>query len=259
MFIHSLAFFEKTFKEFIRDRATLFWTIAWPSVWLLLMSTVFTRGIAEDILPQVTGMMTISMVGLALMTSGMVNLAGSIAGDRQRGVYQKITSMPVKAWEDAVGRLGGLLAFALVSSLLVLVVGLALGARFSGSVVELLQCIGCALLVLLASNGVGMIIGSIATSEGSATHIGVGVTVITGFIGGVFMSYSALPEFLQLFSQLYPPSSAISSITYILEGEIYAGYNPLAAGNMIYTVVCSLAIFVLGLIIYGQRLWSNRF
>ncbi len=258
MLTRSMAIFEKTIKEFIRDRATLFWTIAWPAIWVFIGSTVFTRGTPEAVLPQVTGAITISMISLALMTTGMVNLAGSVAGDRERGAYQKIASMPVKAWEDALGRLGGLLTFAFVGSLLVLVIGFALGAGFKGSAIDVLQCVGYALLILLASGGIGMILGCIATSEGAATHIGVGITVITASISGIFAPYSALPEVLQRFSEMYPPSSSLSSIVYILEGESYAGYDPLTLEQVAYTLISSLAIFIIGLMVYRQKLWIRQ-
>lgn len=258
MSTRSLAILEKTFKEFIRDRATLFWTIAWPAIWVILSSQIFTTNASDEVLPQVMGAIAISMMGLALMTTGMVNLSGSIAGDKERGFYQKIASMPVEAWEDAFGRLGSLIIFAFLASVLVLVVGFVMGAGFNGSVFEILQSVGYAILMLLSSAGIGMILGSIATSEGSATHIGVGVTVITAAISGVFAPYAALPEFLKRFSELYPPSSVISSITYILEGEAYAGYNPLTIEHTIYTIISSLAVFTLGLIVYRQKLWTYR-
>jgi ABC-2 type transport system permease protein len=258
MFTRSIAIFEKTLKELIRDKATLFWTIAWPAIWLLLSSTMFTTRTLEAVLPQLKGVITISMVGLALMTTGMVNLAGSIAGDRERGTYLKFASTPLKAWEDALGRLGGLLTFAFIGSLLVLVIGFALGAVFQGSAIDVLQCVGYALLILLASGGIGITLGCIVTSESSATHIGVGITVITATISGIFAPYSALPEVLQRFSEMYPPSSLLSSITYILAGETYAGYNPLTPEHATYTIISSLAIFIVGLMVYRQKLWIRR-
>lgn len=258
MSTRSLAMLDKTFREFIRDRATLFWTMAWPAIWVILSSQIFTTNVPDEVLPQVMGAIAISMMGLALMTTGMVNLAGSIAGDKERGFYQKIASMPVKAWEDAFGRLGSLIIFAFLASLLVLAVGFIIGAGFNGSVIEVLQCIGYAVLMLLSSAGVGMILGSIVTSEGSATHIGVGITVITAAISGVFAPYTGLPEFLKRFSELYPPSSVISSITYLLEGEAYAGYNPLTIEHTIYTIISSLTVFTLGIIVYKHKLWTYR-
>jgi len=258
MFARSIAMFVRTFKEFIRNRAVLFWTIAWPAIWLVLGSVVFTRGTPEEWLPQMKGSITITMIGFALMTSGMGNLAGCIGRDKERGIYQKIASMPVKAWEDALGRLMGILTFALFGSVLVLIVGFVMGAKFGGGVIDVVQCIGYAILMLLSSAGIGVIFGSLVKSEGAAINIGVGVTVLTASISGMFMPYSGLPEVLQRFSELYPPSAAISSILYILQGEFFAGYNPLTLEHTVYAIISSLAIFILCLIVYKQKLWAYR-
>jgi nitroreductase len=162
------AVFERTFREFIRNRAMLFWTIGWPAIWLVLGSIVFTSGTPNEWLPQVKGSMTITMIGFALMTAGMGNLAGSIARDKEKGAYQKIASMPVKPWEDALGRLIGLLTFALVGSIVVLIIGMIIGAKFDGGVNDALQSIAYAFLVILSSSGIGLIVSSMTKTEGAA-------------------------------------------------------------------------------------------
>lgn len=258
MFTRSMAMFERTFKEFIRNRAVLFWTIGWPAIWLVLSSVLFTSGTPEEWLPQTKGSFTISMIGFGLMTSGIANLAGNIARDKERGIYRKISSMPIKAQEDALGRLLGLLIFTFAGSLIVLVIGFLIGARFGGGILGGSQCIGYAFLMILSASGIGLILGSLVKYEGTSINIGVGVTVLTASISGMFAPYSFLPEVLQQFSRMYPLSTAVSSIIYILEGERFAGYNPLYPEHIIYTIISSLTIFMIGLILYKQRIWSNR-
>jgi ABC-2 type transport system permease protein len=254
----SAAVFERTFREFTRNRAMLFWTIGWPAIWLVLGSIVFTSGTPNEWLPQVKGSMTITMIGFALMTAGMGNLAGSIARDKEKGAYQKIASTPVKPWEDALGRLIGLLTFALVGSIVVLIIGMIIGAKFDGGVNDALQSIAYAFLVVLSSSGIGLIVSSMTKTEGAAIQIGIGLTVITASISGLFTPYSMLPNALKQFSQLYPPSAAISSIIYLLQGETLAGYNPLTLEHVIYTLISSLALFMIGLFAYEEKLWAHR-
>ncbi len=258
MWLRVAAVFEKVFKEFIRDRSSLFWTIAWPALWVVLSCLIFTQGIPEAILPKVKASMTLQMMGFALMLAGMANLPASIAGDRERGVYRKFASTPMRAWEDALGRLLALLLFSLISSLIVLAVGLALGSRYEVTVVAIVEAVGVSFLLLLASGGIGLIIGSIAGRERSATSIGVGVSVITSAISGVFAPYQYLPKGLKLFSKYYPPSTSISALIYLLLGRRYAGYNPLTRLHTPYIITSSLLLFVIGLIFYRLRLWSQR-
>lgn len=258
MFTRLEAICERTFKEFVRNRAVLFWTIGWPSIWLVLASLVFTSGTPAEWLPQVKGSMTITMIGFAVMTAGMGNLAGCIARDKEKGTYQKIASTPIRHWEDALGRLVGLLAFAFIGSIIVLIIGFLIGAKFGGQNVNVLLSVAYAFLVILSSAGIGLISGSMTKSEGAAIQIGIGVTVVTASISGIFAPYSTLPEVLQQFSRLYPPSSAISSIICLLQGELLAGYNPLTPEQAVYTLISSLALFISGLIVYEQKLWAHR-
>lgn len=99
---------------------------------------------------------------------------------------------------------------------------------------------------------------AIEVNEGAATHIGVGVTIVTASISGLFTPYSALPEILKRFAEYYPPSSAIASMVDLLEGEHFAGYNPLTPEHVVYTMISSTILFILGLAVYRQKMWAGR-
>lgn len=88
--------------------------------------------------------------------------------------------------------------------------------------------------------------------------LGVGVSVITSAISGVFAPYQYLPKGLKLFSKYYPPSTSISALIYLLLGRRSAGYNPLTRLHTPYIITSSLLLFVIGLIFYRLRLWSQR-
>ena len=77
-----IATLSKTIKEFLRQKTILFWTIAWPILWVLIGSFSFTGSVPEEVIPYVKGSITISMSVFALMTAGIANLPGNIAQDR---------------------------------------------------------------------------------------------------------------------------------------------------------------------------------
>ena len=103
-----------------------------------------------------------------------------------------------------------------------------------------------------------MIFGAMIAGEGAATHIGVEVTIVTASISGLFTPYSALPEILKRFAEYYPPSSAIASMVDLLEGEHFAGYNPLTPEHVVYTIVSSTILLMLSLAVYRQKMWASR-
>jgi len=247
----------KTIKEFLRQKTVLFWTIAWPIMWVLIGSFSFTGNAPDEVIPYIKGSITISMTTFALMTAGIANLPGNIAEDRGRGLLSKLMSMPISPWRDFVGRILALLAFSSLAAILVTLVGYICGARFSYTMIGASQAIGFLLLTSFASAGIGMLIGTFIKHVHGAIMTGVGIAVVTASLSGVMAPYSSLPLLLQNFARTYPISSANSSITYLLVGEDYAGYNPLTTSQTTLTIVISILLFVAGLIAYSRFCWRK--
>jgi len=248
----------KTIKEFLRQKTILFWTIAWPILWVLIGSFSFVGNASSEVISYIRGSIAISMSVFALMTAGMANLPGNIAQDRERGLLSKLMSMPISPWRDFVGRILALLAFSSLAAILVALVGYICGARFSYTLAGLGQSIGFLLFISLASAGIGMFIGTFIKHVHGAIMSGVGIAVVTAAISGVMAPYSSLPRVLQEFAKIYPISSANSSITYLLVGEDYAGYIPLSASQTTFTIVISFLLFVAGLIAYSRFCWRKE-
>lgn len=198
------------------------------------------------------------MMVFALMTAGMANLPGNIAQDRERGLLTKLMSMPINPLWDFGGRILALLAFSSLSAISVVFVGYTCGARFSHTMVELFQAIGFIGLIFIASAGIGLLIGTFIKHVHGAIMTGVGLTVISAAISGVMTPYAYLPQVLQQFAKIYPISSANSSITFLLVGQEYAGYNPLSASQTALTTVLSLSVFLIGLIMYSKFCWRKE-
>ena len=144
----------KTIKEFLRQKTILFWTIAWPILWVLIGSFSFTGNVREEVVPYIRGSIAISMMSFSLMTAGIANLPGNIAEDRERGLLSKLMSMPIKPWKDFVGRILALLAFSSLAAILVALVGYICGARFSYTMIGASQAISFLLLISFASAGI---------------------------------------------------------------------------------------------------------
>jgi ABC-2 type transport system permease protein len=245
----------KTVKELLREKAALFWTIAWPIIWLIMGSFIFTGSIPQQVIPYVKGSIAISMMVFAMMIAGMSNLPASIAGDRANGLLAKLKSMPIKPYKDFLGRIFAVITFSLLAAALVIVIGIAVGARFTGTGVEILQAIGFVFLVICASAGVGLIAGTLIKNLQGAIMTGVGIAVITSFISGLFVSYEVLPAPLQAFSRVYPISSAQASIVHLLAGPNMVAYDPLTSSQIALTIALSFALLLVGTVLYTRLGW----
>ena len=249
------AAYTKTIKELLREKAALFWTIAWPIIWVLIGSFSFTGSAPQEVIPYIKGSIAISMMVFALMIAGMSNLPASIAGDRANGLLAKLKSMPIKAYKDFVGRISAVITLSLLAAALVIVVGIAVGARFTGSGLGIIQAIGFVFLVICASAGVGLMAGTLIKNLQGAIMTGVGIAVITSAISGLFAPYEVLPVPLQIFSRVYPISSAQASIVHLLAGSDMVAYNPLTYGQITLSVALSFLILLVGTVLYSRLGW----
>jgi len=246
----------KGLKDNFMSKPALFWVIAWPAIWLLLAVFVFLRGVPLEFAALAKGQSTISMVTFSIMVCGMTSLPANISEDRQRGLFQKLKTMPVQPWKEAVGKILAVLTFGLVSVAIIIIIGVLLGARFNITLIGLLKSLGFLLLGTLASAGVGLIVGSLIKSVQGAIMTGVGIAVVTSAISGVFFQYSMLPPVLQKFSKIWPMSSANSIIISYLIGDI--GYNPLTYLNLSLTIIISLLFFSVGIVLYTVYCWRSE-
>jgi len=250
------ATFIKVLKDTFRNKSALFWVIAWPVIWLLLAVFVFLRQVPPEFAALAKGQSTISMVTFSIMVCGMTSLPANISEDRQRGLYQKLKTMPVQPWKEATGKILAVLTFGLVSAAIIIIVGILLGGRFNITLIGLLKSLGFLLLGTLASSGVGLIVGSLIKNIQGAIMTGVGIAVVTSAISGVFFQYSMLPVILQKFARIWPMSSANSIIINYLIGDI--GYDPLTALNLSLTILISLLFFTAGIVLYTVYCWRSE-
>lgn len=246
----------KTVKELLREKAALFWTIAWPIIWVVIGSFSFTGGAPAEVTPYIKGSIAISMMVFALMIAGMSNLPASIAGDRANGLLAKLISMPVKPYKDFIGRICAVITLSFLAAALVIVVGSALGARFAGTGAHIPQAIGFVFLVICASAGVGLIAGTLIKNLQGAIMTGVGIAVITSAISGLMVPYEYLPVPLQTFARVYPISSAQASIVHLLAGPNMVAYNPLTSGQVALTIILSIALLLVGTVLYTRLGWK---
>lgn len=254
--IQISAAFTKTIRELLRERSALFWTIAWPIIWVVIGSFSFTGSAPAEVVPYIKGAITVSMMVFALMIAGMANLPASIAGDRATGLLAKLISMPIKPYKDFTGRILAVVMLSILAAALVVIIGFTIGARFTGNGIEILSAIGFVLLVICAATGVGLIISTFIKHLQGAIMTGVGIAVVTSAISGLFAPYEVLPAALQVFSRIYPISAAHSAIVYLVAGPGVVGYNPLTYGQIILTISASVIVLVAGIVLYSRLSWK---
>ena len=250
------ASFTKTIKEFLRDKVILGSTFGIPFLFIVVLPAVMFVDVPQDILSTLKGVNTLAQIALMVMIGGISNLAGSIVGDRERGLYRKLASMPVRPFKEVLGRILATMVFCFIGGLFFLLSGFFLGASFTLDFLKLFGAIFFFFFLFIASTGVGLIIASFVDGESAATHLGIGISLLIFFLG-IGLPYSTLPAELQLFSKINPLTAAFAPIIFLLEGQEFVGYT-ITILQITLIIILSLLLFSIGLFFYSKTAWRKK-
>lgn len=250
------ASFIRSMRIFLRDKAIIGSSILTPIFFLLVLPMVLFQDIPTEYMPGFRGYLTIAMVALLVMATAMSNLPGSIASDRDHDLYVKLSSMPVNPLYECMGRVATVFIFSGLGSMVLIVLGLTLGAEFSVVAINMLTIIGIASIYTLFAVGIGLIIASFVKSESAAAHVGVALVLIFYFIGIAF-PYNDLPELLQPIVRINPICIGTNMIAVLAIGEDFVGYNPFNYIDVTMMLTLTGLLFIVGLYIYGKYCWRR--
>ncbi|NHI84105.1 MAG: hypothetical protein EAX81_07365 [Candidatus Thorarchaeota archaeon] len=252
----SIASMSRSMKIFLRDKAIFGSSVFIPMFFLLLLPFVMFQDVPVEIMPSLKAYTVIAMVVLLISSVGVSNLAGSIAGDRDHGLYSKLSSMPVSPWFESIGRILTVIRFSFLGSTAIIVVGVLYGAQFTITVVDLLWAIGIASFIAIAAAGIGLIVGSFVKTESAAAHVGVAIVLVNYFIGAA-IPYAELPDLLKPIARISPFSSGNNMIATRFLGAEFIGYNPWSLLDLGLLLTLSVALFITGLVVYCRFCWKR--
>ncbi|MFN2614188.1 MAG: ABC transporter permease, partial [Actinomycetota bacterium] len=154
------------------------------------------------------------LVGMAVMTYGIIGLGGTIAQWRGQKILRRIRATPLRPGTFLTSVVLAHLVLALVQSALVLGFGvLAFGAHVKGN---LLWVAVFVLLGNLTFLNIGFMVATRAESAEAASGVGNAVTMPMLFFSGVFFPTTTLPWILPHVTAilpLHPLVDAVRSIT----------------------------------------------
>ncbi len=241
---------------FLRDKAVIGSSFLMPIFFLLALPVIFFNDVPNGVLSSLKVYLVIAMIVLLIMTTGMSNLAGSIAADRGNELYSKLSSMPVNPFCELIGRILTVIVFSSIGSVMLITLGILYGTQTTFVLVDMLLSIGIGFLIVISSVGIGLIISSLVKTESAAAHVGVAIVMLIYFIG-IAIPYNDLPFELQAFARFNPISSGNNMISFLILGQDFVGYNPLNFIDIgLFVVSCSVLI-ILGILAYFKSCWRQ--
>jgi len=187
----------------------------------------------------------IAVFGLMILISTAAEI---IAGDREKGFLSRMFTTPAKPWDFILGYALPFIPVLIVSTLIYLGVGMALGLTVVGN-------LGHAFLIFfligLCSIGIGMIVGSLVKSESQAGVSWLFVVPIA-MISGAWFTVEFMPSALRSVAGALPFIHAIDASRAIINGSSFSAIIL----DLYWIAGWAVVLFATGIVLFRRTMVS---
>ncbi len=195
----------------------LFDVTATPIIMTLMFTYLFGGAIAGDtgtylqwFLP---GVMVSSVIMISMYTGSGLNI------DIQKGVFDRIRTLPVWRPSALVGMIFGDILRYIVALVVILLLGLILGFRPDGGVAGVLTGMGLIVVFSFALSWAWTLVGLTMRSEKAVMSLSMAVLFPLTFLSNVFVEPVTMPGWLQAFVKANPITHLVSATRSVMQGE----------------------------------------
>lgn len=142
----------------------------------------------------------------------------NLAVDMKEGIVDRFRSLPMSSSALIIGHITADLVRNVISGIIIVLVGFAVGFRPSASAVEWLYVIGLALLFTLAISWLSAILGLLVKSLEAAQWAGFVLIFPLTFVSSAFVPTHTMPGVIREFAEHQPMTHAINAIRAWLVG-----------------------------------------
>ncbi|GIF52317.1 ABC-2 type transport system permease protein/oleandomycin transport system permease protein [Asanoa ferruginea] len=199
-----------------RHPATLADVVFGPAIFLVLFVYVFGGAISGSthdylrfVLPGMLGLMTL----LATMGVGV-----ALNQDIEKGVFDRIRSLPTLRIAPLVGAIGGDIVRQVVAIVALLGFGVALGFRFGTGPLPVLAACALALGFALALSWVWVLLGLVLPNAQAVQGLGAVVIFPVAFASNIFVPTDTMPGWLRAFVEVNPVRHLMDALRGLLLG-----------------------------------------
>ncbi|MDP4510047.1 ABC transporter permease [Nonomuraea turcica] len=197
-----------------RDPSTAFFTVILPVLLLVLVSLVFGEARVSGV--RLPVFMLAAMITYTVGVASYVNIADTVAGDRERGVLKRLTGTPLPLWAYRAGSLTMALLVTLVTAaVLALVAVLGYGVNIEPVMIPgMLTAIvlGGACFAVL-----GALVVTFVSKQQTANAITLGTFLPLAFVSDVFVIGGELPGALRAIGDVFPLKHVSHTLLAVLD------------------------------------------
>ncbi len=210
---HSWRMTERQLRALLRQPAWIVITLVQPLMWLLLFGSLFkkvvdipgfhgTGSYADFLTPGV-------VVMTALFSGGWLGMG--LLNDYERGTLDRFLTTPASRISLVAGPLVQQSIVTIVQSLIIILLGLAVGGDFAGGLPGAIVVILAAILVGSAVGALSVALALVALKEETVIATVTSFTLPLSFLSGTFMDLELAPKWVQTAADVNPFNWAVEA------------------------------------------------
>jgi ABC-2 type transport system permease protein len=239
-----------TSLAYVRDKASLFFTFAFPLVFLVLFGTIFGDQRLADGRPYIDSIAS-GVLAWGVANAALFGAAFTLMQWRRDDLLRLVRLSPASAVSVVTSRL--LVALAVAATQVALFLGVAMlpafGMRLADTWPLAVPVLVAGVVAFLAA---GVLIGTYADTPEAVAAISNFVMVPMAFLSGSFLPLETMPDYLQQVSRALP-------LRYLNDG-VQAGFTGDGGPQQAWTACLALAGFAVVAVVIGLRTfrWSGQ-
>jgi ABC-2 type transport system permease protein len=203
--------FKRNLKETYRDLLALASLLAFPLLLLVIFRLVLYIVSTPDY--------NLDFVAPGIIVFGLLIMIPTasrlMARDKEKGYMSRLLATPTRPGEFILGYSLCMMLAAVVQIVFLFVCAMLLGMQVEGNVLLVLLIL---LLTAFAGTGIGMLAGALSKNGKQAALLVWVFAILLAVLSGIWFSISCLPEWAQVFANLFPFAHAVSAAREILTG-----------------------------------------
>ncbi len=237
--------------QFLRQRESVVFTLAFPVILLFIFGSVFKNTIAPGV--SFSQYFVAGMIASGLVNTGFQQLAIFIPMERDMGTLKRLRGIPMSPISYFIGKAIVVLFAMIVQVALLIVIGrFFFGLHFPINTSLWLRFLLLLIVGSIASTILGIAFSSIPKSGRGASALVSPVVIVLQFISGVFFVFSDLPKWMQQFAALFPLKWLTQGMRSVFLPQSFAAKEPAHSWEL------GKMWLILLLWIIGGTIWAVR-
>lgn len=196
------ALWKRGLKAFIRNKTGLIFSLIFPFFFVYVFGAIFKSDFIENPIAYM-----LSGVIISTVFESSLNLASSTVDDMVSGFMKEVLVSPAKRIAVAMGQLLSAATVSTLQGILILVIGLFIGIKFTSWTTPLYILLAM-ITVGLVFSGVGLYLATKVRNGQTFQIVKTAVTMPLTFLSGAYIPLAMLPNSLKLIAYINPMTYA---------------------------------------------------